>query len=59
MKILSFVNPSTDSSAKIGHDFSKKGVKKLNLLSKNSFNKKKFQLEPSYEESEPSRAGTL
>ena len=39
MKLPSFVNPSADSSPKIGHDFSNKEVQKWKL-SKNSFNKK-------------------
>ena len=33
------MNPSADSSSKIGHDFSNKVVQKLKL-SKNNFNKK-------------------
>ena len=39
MKLPNFVNPSADSSPKIGHDFSNKGIQKWKL-SKNSFNKK-------------------
>ena len=51
MKLPNFVNPSTDSSSKIWHDFSDKGVQKLKLSKKYfckiyapkrvSFNKKK------------------
>jgi hypothetical protein len=39
MKLPNFVNPSTDSLPKIGHDFSNKVVQKLKL-SRNSFNKR-------------------
>ena len=39
MKLPNFVNPSTDSSPKIGHDFSNKKVQKWKSL-KNLFNEK-------------------
>ena len=39
MKLPHFVNPSADSSSKIGHDFSNKVGQKLKL-SKNYFHKK-------------------
>ena len=39
MKLPNFMTPFTDSSSKIGHDFSNKGVQKLKL-SKNHFYKK-------------------
>ena len=39
MKLPNFVSPSSDSSSKIGRDFSNKVVQKL-TLSKNHFNKK-------------------
>ena len=40
MKLPNFVNPFADSSSKIGHDFSNKGVQKLKL-SKIKINYKK------------------
>ena len=39
MKLPNFVNPSSDSSSKIRHDFNNKGVHKLKS-SKNCFYKK-------------------
>jgi hypothetical protein len=39
MKLPNFVNPSNDSSSKIGHDSSNKVVQKLKIDKKN-FNKK-------------------
>ena len=49
MKLPHFVNPSTDSSSKIGHDFSNKVVQKLKL-SINHFYKKCAQKQLFFDE---------